>query len=66
MDLYVSPRGNDAWSGRRPAPNRAQTDGPLATPAGAQYSKADSPAFKLGFEPIDLTHVGPRPAAQRE
>ena len=37
-DLYVSPQGNDAWSGRLAEPNAAKTDGPLATiatcPAG--------------------------------
>lgn len=30
-DYYVSPQGNDAWSGKFPAPNAAKTDGPLAT-----------------------------------
>jgi hypothetical protein len=30
--LYVSPTGNDAWSGRLPSPNPSHTDGPLATP----------------------------------
>lgn len=34
--LYVSPKGNDAWSGRLPAPNAKRTDGPFATPAKAQ------------------------------
>lgn len=29
--LYVSPKGNDAWSGRLATPNRAKTDGPFAT-----------------------------------
>jgi len=29
--LYVAPIGNDQWSGRLPAPNRRQTDGPFAT-----------------------------------
>ncbi|MCS7190867.1 MAG: right-handed parallel beta-helix repeat-containing protein [Fimbriimonadales bacterium] len=29
--LYVAPEGNDAWSGRRAAPNRARTDGPVQT-----------------------------------
>ena len=29
--LYVSPTGNDAWSGTLSAPNKAKTDGPLAT-----------------------------------
>ncbi|GBC94525.1 hypothetical protein HRbin16_00309 [bacterium HR16] len=31
MNIYVSPRGNDAWSGTLPAPNRQRTDGPFAT-----------------------------------
>lgn len=30
-DYYVSPSGNDQWSGRLPAPNAARTDGPFAT-----------------------------------
>jgi len=29
--LYIATNGNDAWSGTRPAPNRAGTDGPFAT-----------------------------------
>ena len=29
--LYVSPAGNDNWSGKLPEPNAAKTDGPLAT-----------------------------------
>lgn len=31
MNLYVSPEGNDSWSGRIPSPNRQRTDGPFAT-----------------------------------
>jgi len=31
MNLYVSPNGNDSWSGRLASPNRARTDGPFAT-----------------------------------
>jgi len=34
--IYVSPGGNDAWSGQRPAPNPARDDGPCATLARAQ------------------------------
>ena len=30
-DFYVSTQGNDAWSGRLPAPNPGRTDGPWAT-----------------------------------
>jgi hypothetical protein len=31
LRLYVAPDGNDAWSGRLPAPNVNRTDGPFAT-----------------------------------
>jgi hypothetical protein len=31
MNIYVSPKGNDSWSGRLPSPNRGRTDGPFAT-----------------------------------
>jgi len=34
--LYVSPKGNDAWSGRLRVPNAEGTDGPLASPRGAR------------------------------
>ncbi|MBN2511647.1 MAG: hypothetical protein JXB18_01795, partial [Sedimentisphaerales bacterium] len=34
--LYVSPGGNDAWSGSLPAPNTQQTDGPLKTLTAAR------------------------------
>ncbi|MCS7193190.1 MAG: right-handed parallel beta-helix repeat-containing protein, partial [Armatimonadetes bacterium] len=29
--FYVSPNGNDAWSGKLPSPNKTKTDGPFAT-----------------------------------
>ena len=29
--LFVSPSGNDEWSGSLPAPNAERTDGPLAS-----------------------------------
>ncbi|MBN1673345.1 MAG: right-handed parallel beta-helix repeat-containing protein [Kiritimatiellae bacterium] len=31
VELFVSTKGNDAWSGRRATPNAAKTDGPFAT-----------------------------------
>ena len=34
--LYVSPAGNDAWSGTRPAPAPGRKDGPFATLARAR------------------------------
>lgn len=39
----------------------------LADPAEGDFTlKEDSPAFALGFQPIDLSDVGPRSAADRE
>jgi len=35
LRLYVSPAGDDAWSGVLAEPNAANTDGPFATPAKA-------------------------------
>lgn len=34
--VFVSPAGNDAWSGSLPEPNAARTDGPLATVQAAR------------------------------
>ncbi|MBM3476042.1 MAG: hypothetical protein FJX75_22460 [Armatimonadetes bacterium] len=36
VTLHVSPKGNDAWSGRPAEPNAAKTDGPLASLIGAR------------------------------
>jgi hypothetical protein len=36
VKLYVSPKGNDQWTGKLREPNVSQTDGPLATPEGAR------------------------------
>jgi len=36
ITLYVATNGDDAWSGRLPAPNEDLTDGPLASLAGAR------------------------------
>jgi hypothetical protein len=36
MDLFVSPGGNDGWSGRSARANAGKTDGPLASLAGAR------------------------------
>jgi len=33
-DLYVSPQGQDSWSGKLAAPNAERTDGPLASLEG--------------------------------
>jgi hypothetical protein len=31
VELHVAPNGNDAWSGRKPAPTKGGSDGPFAT-----------------------------------
>ncbi|MBT3375405.1 MAG: hypothetical protein HN742_14435 [Lentisphaerae bacterium] len=36
LAIYVSPAGNDTWSGKLPEPNAQGTDGPLATVTGAR------------------------------
>jgi hypothetical protein len=36
VQLYVSPQGNDSWSGALAEPNGAKTDGPFATPTRAR------------------------------
>ncbi len=40
-DLYVSPKGNDSWSGTLSEPNAAGTDGPFATIQRAQQGVRD-------------------------
>jgi hypothetical protein len=57
--LYLSPSGNDAWSGTLPAPNPGKSDGPLATKEGpGRRCASGSPAEKPGIQPIDLSTVG--------
>jgi hypothetical protein len=36
LPVYVSPSGNDAWSGTLAEPNAAKSDGPVATPQKAR------------------------------
>ncbi|MEI7947791.1 MAG: hypothetical protein WCJ02_13910, partial [bacterium] len=36
VTLYVSPKGQDIWSGTLVTPNKEKTDGPLATLTGAR------------------------------
>ncbi len=40
-DFYVSPRGNDNWSGTLAEPNAAGTDGPFASINRAQQGVRD-------------------------
>ncbi len=43
-EIHVAPEGDDAWSGRLPAPNAARTDGPVASLAGAVAMARHLPA----------------------
>lgn len=48
---YVAPNGNDAWSGQLAAPNKAKTDGPLATLDAARALVRKLPA---GHGPVTV------------
>ncbi len=52
IELHVSPRGNDAWSGRLAQPNEAQTDGPLASLAGARDAIRKQKAAGALHQPV--------------
>ena len=56
--FYVSPRGNDAWSGRLAEANVAGTDGPLATLAGARDRVHRHKAGGVPTEPIKVLFRG--------
>jgi len=45
-DWYVAPNGNDAWSGKLPAPNADATDGPFATLAKARDTIRPTPGAR--------------------
>ena len=46
--VYVAPNGNDAWSGKLPAPNADRSDGPVATPARARDLVRANPGQSSG------------------
>jgi len=49
-DYYVSPSGNDAWTGKLPAPNDAKSDGPFASLSKARNAvRADLKAGGKGI-----------------
>jgi len=54
-DFFVSPEGNDCWSGRLFVDAKK----------GDFRLRQGLPAAKIGFEPWDLTAVGPRPRATK-
>jgi len=59
-DFFVSPHGNDSWSGTLPDPNPAGTDGPFATLARAQQAVRElkDKVYLPKGKPIDVRYVG--------
>jgi hypothetical protein len=54
----------EEWQARGEDVHSLWADPKFANPAVGDFAPApDSPAFRLGFRPIDLSSVGPRPAA---
>jgi len=54
LELHVSPKGNDAWSGKRAKPNLFRTDGPFATlPAARDAARK----FRAGAVPSEETRI---------
>ena len=57
----------DQWRARGHDTNSVIADPMFRAPEQFDFRlKAESPALKLGFRPIDVTHVGPRPKSQRQ
>jgi len=59
-DLYVSPEGNDAWTGTLEKPNRTLTDGPLASLVGARNAIRKLRAAGTLQQPIRVRIQGGR------
>ena len=59
-DFYVSPTGNDSWSGTLSEPNAAGSDGPFATIERARLAVRElkSKVYKPKGKPIDALYVG--------
>ncbi|HRP30383.1 MAG TPA: DUF1349 domain-containing protein [Agriterribacter sp.] len=59
-DFYVSPNGNDQWSGMRATPNVDGTDGPFRTIERAQKAvrQLKSKVFKAKDIPVQSAYIG--------
>ena len=59
-DFFVSPSGNDSWSGTLAEPNALNTDGPFATLARAQRAVRELKAkvYQPKEKAIDVRYVG--------
>jgi hypothetical protein len=58
ITLYLSPTGNDAWSGMTAKPNAAKTDGPVASPTGARDAVRK---LRASGKAMDLVTVNVQP-----
>jgi len=63
-DFFVAPKGNDAWSGKSPAPNADGTDGPFATLARARAAVRELKARPLRRDLTVLLRGGRYPLAR--
>jgi regulation of enolase protein 1 (concanavalin A-like superfamily) len=59
-DFFVSPKGNDAWSGTLEAPNATLTDGPFATITRAKLAVRElkSSVYEPKGKAIDARYTG--------
>ena len=59
-DFYVSPQGNDSWSGTLAVPNTANTDGPFLTIRRAQKAVLElkSKVFFPKDQPVEKRWIG--------
>lgn len=56
--FYLSPDGNDAWSGRIAQPNADKSDGPLATLIGARNAIRQLKSSESKNEPVEVIIAG--------
>jgi parallel beta-helix repeat protein len=59
-DFFVSPNGNDAWSGRFPTPSADKSDGPFATLAKARDAVRRQRQRETLNRPVEVLVLGGR------
>jgi hypothetical protein len=59
-DFYVSPSGNDTWSGKFPHPNNSGTDGPFATIGRAKMAVRNlkNEVYQLKKKAVEKRFIG--------
>ena len=59
-DFYVSPQGDDTWSGTLPGPNTSHTDGPFRTLVRAQQAvrMLKKKVYKPKVKPVQENYIG--------